>query len=188
MNFKKSHKTRISTRSLKQKARNLKQKSRRITRRIKNKKGGKTHKNHKKHTKKMRGGSSCGMRPLIGSPYNAADVSPSGNYLPYNPKVEAWPEQSNAIFNMQGGKNKKRQKGGGFLSTLLPDELINVGRSIPSSIGQMYDRFNGAESTASSYVYPTNQQYAKFATVQNMLPKTDLLKMYNNNNNIVSRI
>jgi len=189
--------TRKSTRSSKQKTRRLMRRSKNkmnrnitlsLTLGLKQKKGGK----HKKYSKKMRGGG-CGMMPFIGAPYNAADAAPNGNYLPYNPKVEPWPEQSNAIFNMRGGFNmrgrkKKSQKGGGFFSTMMPDELVNIGRSIPATMGQMYDRFNGSVSMPSSHVYPTDQPLAVNVRAPSIMSQADLLNIYNNKNNIVSRI
>lgn len=211
---KKRNRTRNFTRKINARTRNLTQKlkanTRKLTRNLKNisigltlelkhKRGGKKIKNNtqrKYKVKKMRGGN-C-LSPLIGTPYNAASEQPAGNFYAYNQKVEAWPQQSNAIFDMKGGKKKrgKKQKGGGFLSTLLPDEIVNIGRSIPATLGQMYDRFDGSISPASTHVYPTDQPLAVSSTQRSLIgppgfyamPQTDLLKMYNNNNNIVSRI
>lgn len=146
----------------------------------------------------MRGGN----WPLIGSPYNAADAQPSGNYLAYNPKVEDWPQQSNAILEdrqmmgmMRAGggrkKGKKHQRGGGFsafVNALLPDDLVDVGRSIPSAAGHMYDRFNGAISSPSSMVYPTQQPLVPTVSTETMMRPPDIMKMYNTNNNAVSKL
>ena len=152
--------------------------------------------------RRMRGG----MTPFVGAPYNAADAVPSGNYSVYNTKVNAWPEQSNAILenrsNMGGGKGKrggKKQRGGGlnqFISAIVPQDILNVGRSIPAAAGHMYDKFNGSLSMPSSLVYPTQQPLVSPSATSAMLgppgyyakPQTDILQMYNNNNNLVSRM
>jgi hypothetical protein len=71
---------------------------------------------------------------------------------------------------MSGGKSKrgkskrgkyiKVQRGGNFLSTLVPHDALNVFRSIPAAAGHMFDRFNGVISSPSSQVYPTDQPVA----------------------------
>ena len=160
------------------------------------------------HTKRMRGGST--MTPYIGSPYNATDADPQGNYYAYNQKVEAWPTPSNPQFSMGGGRRRKgqkgkrssrtgkKQRGGGFsevLSSVFPLEMINIGRSIPAGLGHMYDRFNGSLSMPSSLVHPTQQPLASTSSSADILGGTnrmmtppDLTKMYINNNNAVSKI
>jgi hypothetical protein len=50
-----------------------------------------------------------------------------------------------------------KQGGGGFFSNLLPDEIVNIGRSIPAALGRMTDQYNGVLSHPSDYVYPTQQ-------------------------------
>ena len=151
------------------------------------------------HNRRMRGGSN--MWPLIGSPYNATHAEPQGNYYAYNSKVEAWPAPSNPQFSMGGGRRKsrrgkkgKKQRGGGIsevMSSVFPLEMINIGRSIPAGIGHMYDRFNGATSSPSSMVYPTQQPLASVSSgtgANRMMTPPDLTKMYISNNNAVSRI
>jgi hypothetical protein len=151
-----------------------------------------------RHKKMQKGGGA--MVPNFGAPYNAADIYPNGNYYPYNPNVEQWPDQSNAIFAQRGGKKKsrkqlnkiyKKQRGGGitdFVTTLLPLEVVNIGRSIPAGLGHMYDRFNGSLSSASSMVYPTQQPLVSPVNASSSMNPPDILSMYNNNNNQVSRI
>ena len=54
----------------------------------------------------------------------------------------------------------KGMRGGGlssFVSTILPDEIVNIGRSLPAAVGHMADKFNGVISSGSSQVYPTQQ-------------------------------
>jgi len=155
----------------------------------------------------MRGGSN--MWPLIGSPYNATAAEPQGNYYAYNQKVDAWPVPSNPQFSMGGGRRRKgskrsgskrsskkgrKQRGGGIsevMNSVFPLEMINIGRSIPASIGHMYDRFNGSLSSPSSMVYPTQQPLASISSgtgTSRMMTPPDLTKMYINNNNAVSKI
>lgn len=131
-----------------------------------------SHKNNKRrHNKRsLRGGSGNGMYPLIGSPYNTRDEVPSGNYIAPSPVgVPAapmrLPEPSNSQF---GGRRKsrsrkskgKKMRGGNFFSSMVPMELLNMGRSIPAAAGHMYDKFSGLNSSASSMVYPTDQPAA----------------------------
>lgn len=156
----------------------------------------------RKHTRRMRGGST--MSPFIGSPYNATDAEPQGNYYAYNQKVEAWPAPSNPQFSMGGGRRRKgskkgkKQRGGGLsdvMSAVFPLEMINIGRSIPAGLGHMYDRFNGSLSMPSSLVHPTQQPLASTSSSADilggpnrMMTPPDLTKMYIANNNAVSRI
>lgn len=147
-------------------------------------------------TRKMRGGA---MMPLIGAPYNSASPHPSGNYYAYNNRVEAWPEQSNAILeNRQGcvgggGRKRKgkKQRGGGFstfINTLLPEEVVTLGRVPIAAAGHAYDRFTGVLSSPSSMVYPTEQPLVPTTKTDTMMRPPDILKMYNTNNNFVSKI
>jgi hypothetical protein len=53
--------------------------------------------------------------------------------------------------------SKYKQGGGGFLSRLLPDEIINIGRSVPAALGRMTDQYKGVLSQPSDFVYPTQQ-------------------------------
>ncbi len=183
-------------------------KGRRLNKTRRKSKNKKTSK-RRTHTKRMRGGST--MWPLIGSPYNATHAEPQGNYYAYNQKVEAWPAPSNPQFSMGGGRKHRgskrrgsskrkgrKQRGGGIsdvMNAVFPLEMVNIGRSIPASIGHMYDRFNGSLSSPSSMVYPTQQPLASTASGADIMSSTsrmmtppDLTKMYINNNNAVSKI
>ena len=141
--------------------------------------------------RQIRGGSA--MMPFIGSPYNATDADPQGNYYAYNQKVEAWPAPSNPQFSMGGGRRRKgsrgkqsrgkqsrgkrsskgkNQRGGGLsdaMSAVFPLEMINIGRSIPAGLGHMYDRFNGSLSMPSSLVHPTQQPLASTSSSADIL-------------------
>ena len=131
-----------------------------------------TKKHHKRNPKHihsdymMHGGGS--PPPWIGSPYYATDSNPSGNYLPLSDNgvpsgLPVPPVNSNPQFGGRGkrsGSKGKKQYGGGlseFMSTILPDDIVNLGRSIPAAIGHTMDRFNGLIPSASSHVYPTQQ-------------------------------
>jgi len=147
---------------------------------------GHGHKRHHIHSEYMMHG---GHAPafLVGSPYNAGDLNPNGNYLPLsNNGVPSGlpnpPMPSNPQFNTQfGGKRGKkggclnwfkkskrkgrrgmRQRGGGlseFMSAIVPDDLMNIGRSIPAAAGNFMDKFNGLNPLGTSQVYPTQQPY-----------------------------
>ena len=92
----------------------------------------------------------------------------------------------------RGGKKSKRTKkrkdmrGGGlsmFMSSLLPDDVINVGRSVPSAFEQLSDKFNGLISPASYQVYPTNQPLAMATSSTHSgavpMPPTNINAIYN---------
>lgn len=136
-----------------------------------------------------------GLRSL-GNPYNAAvNGTPSGNHHPYNPYVKDPPIQSNT---QKGGKKhnykKKKQCGGGFLTKLMPEELVNVGRSVPAAFGNLADKFKGDIPHPSSKVYPTEQPHVYSSEDRGSLinPDTisidDIKDIYNNANNEISGI
>jgi hypothetical protein len=176
-----------------------------------------TKRSHARHTKRsshkqMRGGFAV---PLFGAPYNAASLNPQGNYYPYNPYVEQWPSQSNAMLGggkkrngmrmrsgqkgmrsgqkgMRSGQKGMRMKGGGiteFVTSLFPQEILNISRSVPAGLGHMYDKFNGTASSASSMVYPTQQpNVISNAMRSDMIKPSNINKFYENSNNLVSKI
>lgn len=163
-----------------------------MTKRHKRNKRTKSHKRTRHYrTRKMRGGNGGGLMPsvFVGAPYNAENLHPSGNHYRYNSNVEQWPSQSNAMLGggrRRGSRMKKnKQKGGGiteFVTALLPQEVVNISRSIPSGIGHVYDKFVGAPSMASSLVYPTQQPLVASTTRSGDLMPSDLSKYYNSNN------
>ena len=80
-------------------------------------------------------------------------------------------------------KSRRRaQNGGGFFSALIPEDALNVFRSIPASVGHFSDKLSGLNSPASSYVYPTQQPNVN--TISNVnsaqLRLLDLNNIYNN--------
>jgi hypothetical protein len=183
----------------------------RKTRRVRRNKRRST-KRRMHRTKKMRGGGGCNAMPpagatAFGAPYNATDMVPKGNYYSYNSNVEQWPAQSNAILNgpmfkMHGGRRRKgrkgkktrygkKQRGGGiteFVTALLPQEVVSIGRALPASLGHMYDKFNGATPSASSMVYPTDQPLVKQIYADAGTAPTDISRIYNQKNLLVSGI
>ena len=85
----------------------------------------------------------------------------------------------------------KRMRGGGlshFMSSIIPEEALNVGRSVPSALGHAYDKFTGVLSTPSSMVYPTQQPLvdAQGSEILKMPPPTNIMKLYENVNNTVA--
>ena len=84
------------------------------------------------------------------------------------------------------GSRRKGMRGGGlsmFMSSLLPDDVVNVGRSVPSAFEQLSDKFNGLISPASYQVYPTNQPLAMAASSTHSavpIAPTNINAIYNN--------
>jgi hypothetical protein len=122
--------------------------------------------------------------------------------LAYNPDVVPLPEQSNAILNDRqlmgvvragGGKRKSKKMRGGSLSlgafatSILPDDVVNLGRAIPAGLGNMYNNYTGLSPLPSSYVYPTQQPVIPTVTQPTMSPP-DILGIYNTANNRVSNM
>ena len=101
----------------------------------------------------------------------------------------------------KGKKGKKtkygyrKQRGGDFaetvsnmFTTLVPQELVNITRALPAGLGHMYDRYNGAISSGSSMVYPTDQPNVKALYVDAGPRPTDIAGIYNAKNSLVSKI
>jgi hypothetical protein len=139
-----------------------------------------------------------GLRSL-GNSYNAGVAGqPSGNHYAYNTNVKAAPMPSNNITQTGGRKHKLRargQRGGSissFMTSILPEELVNVGRSVPSAFGHLADKFNGELSHPSSMVYPTQQPHVDDSSSRGSLinPNTmgmaDIRNIYLQENNRVS--
>lgn len=143
--------------------------------------------------------------PWIGSPYNAGDLRPTGNFLPLSQTngvpsgLPVPPAPSNPQF-LQGGRRRKgkkaNQRGGGissFLSTILPDDVVNMGRYVTAGAGNLMDKYNGLIPTASSQVYPTQQKLAQLDTQPrlasvNSLNPIDINGAYNRAVSAVQRI
>jgi len=131
-----------------------------------------------------------GYNPFIGDAYKAVDATPYGNYLEQSNMgipsgLPVPPVPSNGMFGGGKGKgkgkgNKKyRQGGGSFLSTMVPENILNVGRAIPSAIGSAVDSFNGVISSPSSMVYPTQQPLVQDIQRGVVFNPPDILKMHN---------
>ena len=99
--------------------------------------------------------------------------------------------------NKRSGKKSssrsRRMRGGGlgtFVAALVPQEALNIGRSVPAAFGHAYDKFTGVLSTPSSLVYPTQQPLAIGADVgpSRMMPPPDIMGMYKNANNTVAAL
>ena len=139
------------------------------------------HKRHHIHSEYMMHG---GHAPafLVGSPYNAGDLNPKGNYLPLsnngvpsglpNPPMPSNPQfggkkggcmdwfKKKSKRKGRKGRKGMRQRGGGlsdFMTAIVPDDLMNIGRSIPAAAGNFMDKFNGLRPLGTSQVYPTQQ-------------------------------
>jgi len=98
----------------------------------------------------------------MGAPYNVGAAGlPTGNHLPLNANVIDPPIPSNSQFGGKG-KGRGKQRGGGmssFISGILPNELVNIGRSVPAAVGHLADKFNGEIPSHSSRVFPTQQPH-----------------------------
>jgi hypothetical protein len=118
----------------------------------------------------MRGGYGKGSGP-VGSPWNGGDVgnwpgvqgSHSSNFLPLSPTgVSAGnfdpPMPSNPQF-IGGVKHKRhiKQKGGSIATKLLPQDLVNFGRSLTGSVIGTYNKFQGVPRSNSSLPLPYDQ-------------------------------
>ena len=93
----------------------------------------------------------------------------------------------------KSSSRSRRMRGGGlgtFVAALVPQEALNIGRSVPAAFGHAYDKFTGVLSTPSSLVYPTQQPLAIGADVgqARMMPPPDIMGMYKNANNTVAAL
>jgi len=151
---------------------------------------------------RMRGGSTPA---LIGSAYDAGSAAPmpSGNHYapsPYgvpsggvDPAMRAGPVYNGGNKKIYNKNNKnKRMRGGGmfsdFVTAIVPDELINIGRSIPASLGHLSDKFQGVNSSPSSQVYPTQQPLVQAVKPPTPIGMPDILSSYNSANSAVATI
>ena len=158
----------------------------------------------KRTYKRMRGGSDYAAYPAqayaapmagnglnqIGPSYNVgASNAPSGNHYAYNSRVESRPEPSNP---QTGGRRKRkgsRQRGGGissFISGIVPDEIMNLSRSVPAGFGHFSDKFNGLISTPSSMVYPTQQPLVGAVDTSTMVKPVNIKGVYDAANSAVA--
>ena len=94
-------------------------------------------------------------------------------------------KKTKRIRRSKNHRNKSRrraQNGGGFFSAIIPEDALNVFRSIPASVGHFSDKLSGLPSPASSYVYPTQQPNVNtISNVNSAQPRLlDLNNIYNN--------
>ena len=91
------------------------------------------------------------------------------------------------------GRSRSMHGGGvsSFVSSILPDEIVNIGRSIPASLGHMVDKFNGTISMPSSLVYPTQQPHVyqgSGSTTAPQMPPIDIMKAFTTANSSVPSV
>ena len=144
-----------------------------------------------------------------GTHYSPSAVGiPAGGFDPAI-RAGAWPKQAaggkNRRMRMQSMLNMNRSMsrsmgrsrsmhGGGvssFVSSILPDEIVNIGRSIPASLGHMVDKFNGTISMPSSLVYPTQQPHVyqgSGSTAAPQMPPIDIMKAFTTANSSVPSV
>jgi len=186
-------------------SKSMRSKSKRMLSKSKSKRMRKTMRRTRRN---MRGG----FEPAPGGPYFAGSPAPfpSGTYLPvssvgvpagaFDPAVRAgpYPVQGQAGGKRSGhkrsGHKRRRMHGGGlssFISSILPDEIVNIGRSVPSSLGHLADKFNGTISSPSSLVYPTQQPHVYQGSSGAMAPQMapiDIQSAFNRANMSVGSI
>jgi hypothetical protein len=76
---------------------------------------------------------------------------------------------------------------GAFATSILPDDVVNLGRSIPAGLGNMYNSYTGLSPVPSSFVYPTQQPVIPNVSQPTMSPP-DIMGIYNTANNQVSKM
>ena len=174
---KRTNKTRKIRHSKSKSKRSGHKRSSRHGKRSGHKRSGHGHKRHHAHSKYMMHGGQA-PPPWVGSPYDATQLNPKGNFLPLSdqygvpsglpvPPAPSNPQFGGSWGSMKGKGKGKKQRGGGIsemmsaLQTMVPDELMNATRYIPSTVSNIMDKFNGYISPASSQVYPTQQPLAQ---------------------------
>jgi len=70
-------------------------------------------------------------------------------------------------------------RGGGFISDIVPNDILNVFRSVPAGITNIYDGAIGRPTINSNYVFPT-QQMSAITDAQKVdnIPPPDILNAY----------
>ena len=170
---------------------------RKTMRKTKRKTMRKTKRKIMRKSMRMRGGD---FQPAPGGAYFAGSAArfPVGTHLPlsaggipaggFDPAVPA--EQ-----HAGGGHKRSRgrnMRGGGlssFMSSILPDEIVNIGRSVPATFGHMADKFNGTISSPSSLVYPTQQPHVyQGSPGASSMPPIDVMSAFNRANAAIPAI
>ena len=110
-------------------------------------KGKRSIKIKKTHKRKYRGGN-FNVSPWYGS-----------NGLKYSNVIKNTPTFNNNVIDPPINSNKQfsNQKGGGFLTSLMPQDLVNAGRSLTGGIERGMNSFQGVSHFDSSYSSPTQQ-------------------------------
>lgn len=127
-------------------------------------KGGKRHyRRSKSNTRKMRGGSKSGCITSAPVPYKVGSGIPAGkgslpingrNYYELSPDLHAPNgEIMNTSLHTSVPKSfLSTQSGGSGLTKLMPQDLVNLGRSIIGGAETLYDNWQGQEPPVSSNV------------------------------------
>ena len=87
-------------------------------------------------------------------------------------------------------RRRRAQTGGGYFSTLMPEDVLNAFRSVPEAVGHFSDKLIGQNSPASSYVYPTQQPHVNtISDIDSLQPRLlDLNDIYNNASANINRM
>ena len=163
----------MRSKRMRMRSKSMRSKSKR-SKRMRTKRMRKSKRMHSKlktmrHTRRiMRGGDyQAAPTPTPGGAYFAGSPAPypSGTHHRLSPVgVPSGaldpPVPGGQFGGRREGMQSGKMRGGGlssFISTILPDEIVNIGRSVPAAVGHMADKFNGVISSGSSQVYPTQQ-------------------------------
>jgi hypothetical protein len=173
--------------------------------------GRKTKIRRRRHTIKGGGNNS----PFIGAAYSNSGLNvPAANYyapspngipsgspvpLPSNPAYTnvSMPQPSTNLIQ-NGGRRKRKgkgmqrggmQSGGSFFTDMIPTDVLNMTRSVPAAFSRFISGWEGENTLASNYVYPTDQPLARGERITGMaVPPPDIMQIYKNADSLVSRI
>ena len=138
----------------------------------------KTYKKNKIQKRKYRGGNiSWYGSGALNSSLVSSTVPKFNNDIIQNP--------------MPSNKQFSNKRGGGFLTSLMPQDLVNVGRSLTGGIERGMNSFQGVSPSDSTYSLPTNQpSIIRDIQRQPYLNTTtmDINKIYTNAGNNVANL
>ena len=151
-------------------------KGKRTTRRSK-RSSTRRSKRSSKYAKRMRGGGCCGSNNFEtgGKPWGANQwpaVTPNphdGSYYPLNMNAIDPPMPVNQL-----------QYGGGFLSSILPADLINASRGLVEGVKGNYYGWSGIERPISDYPMPTDQPVLETEKINYIQMPLDMQTIHTN--------
>ena len=164
--------------------------------------GGKRKSRRSHKTRKMRkykGGSNLfnsdlfSPYPFVKQPYNIINLYPPSNYYAVNrdPTLQTNILQNNCnIDTKKGGKRKSRKqskhRGGGIITDLMPQDLLNLGRTLKHDAYNLYTNFIPKQHGTSPSVMaqPINKNvelvgvpHIDIAKIRNMAKQTTMASL-----------